>query len=661
MSIKPPLPLAVGRFKQLPLRSADVWQGGIVRVPAWVEDPTDPARPYRPMGAMWVSLRSGRVHLDLAPQSGAASLDLVLDVLFEFARKETKLGAGRPGRVEVSADLRDALENALAATGTQVAAVNHLDRLADALRSLEAAQTGGEGPAGLLESPGITIERLRAFATAAERFYTARPWRHLVNEDLIAVESPNPPKGMACVSVLGNGGQEFGLAFHESRKAFDRLLHLRHPSGMSHAFGVTFGSIDELPFADVDAWEDHALAVAGPRAYPFPVDIARDGLARRPTAKALRHMEAVLRALAESSEDDFDSGRWRRDVETFDGPVEVVLSLPNLLEAERKPARPTRLAISPRTAERAVARVQRAMAERGFESLDEANAALEELSQQGLFDGDTLSAAAPALSALEQAQELVYDAEEARGRQRILLAKRAIARSPDCADAYRLLGESAATAEEAIEWFQKGVDAGRRAVGVEFDSLDGELWGRLETRPYMRARLALAQSLLELGRAPEAIAHLEELLRLNPGDNQGVRYILLPILLDEMRHEDTRELLDEYADDASATWLYGRALWLFCRSGDSAAARAALREAQRANAHVARFILEPDAMPWVPSPYVTLGGEDEGADTAAALLKAFEGTNGALVWLAEQTLGRRGWSRRAGRSATRRRAHRRPH
>ena len=522
------------------------------------------------MGAMWVSLRSARVHLDLAPQSGAASLDLVLDVLFEFARKETKLGAGRPGRVEVSADLRDALETALAGTGTQAGAVDCLDRLADALRSFEAAQTGGEGPAGLLESPGITIERLRAFATAAERFYTARPWRHLVNEDLIAVESPNPPRAWPacqCSETAGRSsasrftspeGLRPALAPPSSERDVARVRRdvrfdptsCRSPTSMR---GRTTRS--PWPARGRIRFPPTSIATAsldGPP--PRPSGTWRQCCARWPSLPKTTSIRAGGGVTSRPS-----TGLWKW----------CSTLLPDLLEAERKPARPKRPAISPRTAERAIARVQRARAERGFESLDEANAALEEMSQQGLFGGYTLPAAAPALSALEQAQELVYDAEEARGRQRILLAKRAIARSPDCADAYRLLGKLAATAEEAIEWFQKGVDAGRRAVGVEFDSLAGMFWD-VETRPYPTVLSALAQSLLELGQAPEAIAHLEELLRLNPGDNQGVRDTLWPRSAYEMRHEDTGELLDEYADDASAMWLYGRALWLFFRSGDSA-------------------------------------------------------------------------------------------
>src|SRR5207249_3294058 len=49
--------IMVGRFMRLPRRTADVWQGGVVRMPMWVDGPD--GVPYRPRGAVWVSLETG--------------------------------------------------------------------------------------------------------------------------------------------------------------------------------------------------------------------------------------------------------------------------------------------------------------------------------------------------------------------------------------------------------------------------------------------------------------------------------------------------------------------------------------------------------------------------------------------------------------------------
>ena len=51
------------------------------------------------------------------------------------------------------------------------------------------------------------------------------------------------------------------------------------------------------------------------------------------------------------------------------------------------------------------------------------------------------------------------------------------------------------------------------------------------TRPYMRARAALAECLWETGERDDAVAHWQDMLRLCPNDNLGVRHILGPKLL----------------------------------------------------------------------------------------------------------------------------------
>jgi tetratricopeptide (TPR) repeat protein len=134
---------------------------------------------------------------------------------------------------------------------------------------------------------------------------------------------------------------------------------------------------------------------------------------------------------------------------------------------------------------------------------------------------------------LGQAQALLYRAfEEPDEQQRCQLAQDALAICPDCADAYVLLAEHAPSRKEALRLYEQGVAAGERALGAEAFQRDvGHFWGLLETRPYLRARLGLAHALWTAGRRDEAVRHLQDMLRLNPGDNQGVRYTLAGFLL----------------------------------------------------------------------------------------------------------------------------------
>jgi tetratricopeptide (TPR) repeat protein len=638
MALTVPVPLALGRFKRLPQRSTEVWQGGLVRMPMWIDNPEHPhLEPYRPVGSLWVSLGAGLLHLDLPEEGIVASPQLALATLLEFGLKIGGDLMGRPIRIEVTdAALREVLGNALAPLNTTVSVVPDMPAVREALQVLEAGAAHGVRTPGLLESPGVSAEDVRSFAEAAALFYSARPWDHLANADLIVLESPSCPRALQHICVLGRGGQEFGLAFHASRADFERMLD---PSSVNrrpptHACGVTFGPKHDLPFADVDAWEDLQLPVAAAHAYPLAGDLFQGGRMTRPTRAELHHMEALLRAIAATTEADLDTGRWTCRVITSGGSVHMTLSLPLLLEAESGEFVPTPRFGHEMTGERAMKKIEQFLQAQSFDSLDNANAALGQAMQTGLFDAPSDGQADRAATPLQRAQELAYDALEATGRRRIKLARTALALSPDCADAWMVLAESASTPEAALPSFERALEAGARAIGTErFVEVTGSFWSHIDTRPYMRARLALAGTLRLLGRTEEALAHYRDMLRLNPGDNQGVRYVLLPALLEDLRDDEVGTWLDRYPDDAGATVPYARLLWHYRKDGDSPHTRAALAEAVALNPHVIGYLLDADGLPIVPLDYFTLGSKEEASSVAEDLFEAFARTDGVLAWL----------------------------
>ena len=100
------------------------------------------------------------------------------------------------------------------------------------------------------------------------------------------------------------------------------------------------------------------------------------------------------------------------------------------------------------------------------------------------------------------------------------------------------------------------MEASQLALGPRrFKEYAGHFWGFLETRPYMRARAGLASTLLKLGDVDGAIDHFQDILRLNPNDNQGIRYILLGCLLERGDDGALKELMTAYDDDAGVFWL----------------------------------------------------------------------------------------------------------
>jgi tetratricopeptide (TPR) repeat protein len=293
--------------------------------------------------------------------------------------------------------------------------------------------------------------------------------------------------------------------------------------------------------------------------------------------------------------------------------------------------------------ERLSAEIERFTQGELFESVEELNAALRER-----FSGPIDDRPSTATTPLERAQDLIYRAFEARGqRRRIKLARQALELSADCADAYVVLAEASHAPEAARALYEQGVAAGERALGPDMFAREaGRFWGIVGTRPYMRARLGLAHSLDALERCDEAIEHYRELIRLNAGDNQGVRYSLLAALLRAGRDQEALTLLEQFGDEPSAVWRYGSALTVFRRDGDSRAARECLRTALRTNRHVPRFLT--DEADW-PGPEPTMyapGSREEAVSCDLDLGEAWQATPDAIRWLRAHAPARRSAKRR---------------
>lgn len=286
--------------------------------------------------------------------------------------------------------------------------------------------------------------------------------------------------------------------------------------------------------------------------------------------------------------------------------------------------------------EQQMAQLGKLLGEREFDSIEEVNEFLEKMLAE---TGGVIPSTEPE-TPLEEAQALVYQAWQSESpRKAVKLARQALKISEDCADAYLLLGDLAAeTMEEARQYYEKAIAAAERALGPEiFDEGKGHFWGITETRPYMRARAQLADLLWELGQAEEAIDHYRAMLELNPGDNQGIRYLLLDCLLQLCRNDEAETLLNEY-DDAMAAWHYNQALLTFRRQGRSPSADEALNTALEQNEYVPDYLLGmadisldgdlPDHHGW--------GDENEAIIYASRGILLWAQTPGAQRWLAER-------------------------
>ncbi|MCH8204071.1 MAG: hypothetical protein IID09_02855 [Candidatus Hydrogenedentes bacterium] len=238
-------------------------------------------------------------------------------------------------------------------------------------------------------------------------------------------------------------------------------------------------------------------------------------------------------------------------------------------------------------------------------------------------------------SAVDDAQDIMYEAWEASTRRRaVALARKALKVSEDCADAYVFLAEEASKShDEMTDLYRKGVEAGERALGAEAFKEDiGHFWGLLETRPYMRARAGLAQCLWEAGDREEAVEHYWEMLRLNPNDNQGLRDLLMPYLIELGRDEDAEKLFQQYKEDSMAAWMYSRALLDFRSQGDCPVADKSLKAATEENQHVLAYLLGRKKMPRELPGFYGFGDENEAVLYVYGNEAAWHASAGAIEW-----------------------------
>jgi tetratricopeptide (TPR) repeat protein len=88
----------------------------------------------------------------------------------------------------------------------------------------------------------------------------------------------------------------------------------------------------------------------------------------------------------------------------------------------------------------------------------------------------------------------------------------------------------------------------------------GHFWGILESRPYMRALHGLGLTAWKQGRLQEAADIFHQMLKLNPNDNQGARYLLGPVYHQMGDFEKAGKWYQRTVDDPQNRYNYGLAL-----------------------------------------------------------------------------------------------------
>jgi tetratricopeptide (TPR) repeat protein len=154
--------------------------------------------------------------------------------------------------------------------------------------------------------------------------------------------------------------------------------------------------------------------------------------------------------------------------------------------------------------------------------------------------------------------------------------------APNFIDVYHhlaMLLDQRGKGQEAQLLWQQAVNIGMQCFIEQFSSAGNRLeWGWLENRPFLRSYHSLGLQHMESGNIEMALAIFRTIMSLNPGDNQGVRALVVDCCLKLKMYKDVLTVCKDSQDDHMAETVYGRVLALFALKRMSTAEKA-LRQA----------------------------------------------------------------------------------
>jgi hypothetical protein len=173
---------------------------------------------------------------------------------------------------------------------------------------------------------------------------------------------------------------------------------------------------------------------------------------------------------------------------------------------------------------------------------------------------------------------------------------------PQCPEACLELAGLADSAESAMMWYQRSMEATSNLLGQEMmDELMQDFtkkpWKQVETHTWFKAKVSLSEKLFRNGYYETAALHFREILALNPSDDLELRPYLLTALLCENKLQEAEHLVKANDDNFSAKWYFGKAFLRFKQQGDTRSSRRCLVRALQRNLWVSVFLLGVEEMP----------------------------------------------------------------
>lgn len=150
-----------------------------------------------------------------------------------------------------------------------------------------------------------------------------------------------------------------------------------------------------------------------------------------------------------------------------------------------------------------------------------------------------------------EAEKLFEEAVHAQSQEQKETLEKVLNLEPDYIDAL-ILYSFHLSSDERERCLTDAVKIGEEKFDDEFEKENaGSYWMMVETRPYMRALYAYAKYLIEVNKKEKAREYFERIMYLNENDNLGVRYDLIPLLIELGKFDRAEKLFDAFPEQTT--------------------------------------------------------------------------------------------------------------
>lgn len=317
------------------------WVGGVAQMPSSV---VGEGAPYRPEALLWLDPTDGVV-LGMTVAKPGEILAGAVESLTQTIARPMVAKARAPQRIRVaSQDLAQALRVGHPTLEVVCAPTPEVDVVMDSMREHLAAEHQVQTYLG----PGVSPALMASFFHSAAALYRAKPWGVVpADQNFLAVTIEEFGLRDAVLVIIGHLGDSFGFilfstfddfdAFHEAASALERgeeAFRMPRHSALNFERGA---DLDPSMRKEVSK---HGWEVAGPAAYPVPIVVEEDVVARPATVDEVNALEAIALALPQllrSHQQDLTAA-WNDEaavvssqvkVKTHGGEVEVAFRVPH--------------------------------------------------------------------------------------------------------------------------------------------------------------------------------------------------------------------------------------------------------------------------------------------------------------------------------------------